>query len=78
MLEANAFRIMTLIAGVIVFGAVVLGYFKYPMVNLNEVSAEERLAYERVTHIEDKDHLTAFDVTVYYIKGKPRADVKHY
>ena len=74
MLESNTFRTMMLVGGVIICGLVFVGFFKMPMVELDPSIPEEK----RIVEYMGKEELSAFDVTMYYIKAKPRGDVRHY
>lgn len=77
MLESNTFRSFMLILGVMVFGMSLMFFFKYPVVKLDEDNLQNE-AYNQVMLDEDKTELTPFDITLFYVKGKPRGDVKHY
>lgn len=74
MLESNTFRMMMMIGGVIIFGVVLVGFFKMPMVELDPSIPEEK----RIVEYMGKEELSAFDVAMYYIKAKPRGNIRHY
>ena len=77
MLESNTFRSLMLILGVIIMGMALIFFFRYPVVEFDEHNIENE-HYNRLMLSEDKTELTPFDITLYYIKAKPRSDVRHY
>lgn len=77
MLETNTFRSIMLVLGIMVFGMSFMFFFKYPVVKFDEGNIENE-HYNRLMLGEDKSELTPFDITLFYIKAKPRGDVKHY
>ena len=77
MLESNTFRSLMLILGVIIMGMALIFFFRYPVVKFDENNIENE-HYNRLMLSEDKTELTPFDIALYYIKAKPRSDVRHY
>jgi len=70
-----------LIAGVITFATLVIGYFSYPIVKFDDTNphaSEQQEIYNNMMLIDDKEYLSAYDITMYYIKAKPRGDIRHY
>lgn len=77
MLEANAFRNMMLIGGVVVVAIVIACFFKAPLVPLDE---QAKTNYENVMHADlgDADSLTGYQAVLFTIQGKTRGAVEHY
>ena len=77
MLEANTFRMLMLLLGVMALGSFLLFFFNYPVVTFDVGSADYE-SYNQLMTSEDKSELTPYDVTLYYIKAIPRGNVNHY
>lgn len=78
MLEANTFRSMMLVGGVMSLAALVACFFVIPFI---EVNAQEKTNYENVMSVdleEDTDSLTAYQALLFTIQGKTRGNVQHY
>ena len=77
MLESNSLRSFMLILGVIIMGMVLVFFFRYPVVEFDEHNIENE-HYNQLMLSEDKTELTPFDIALYYVRAKPRSDVRHY
>ncbi|MGX1195877.1 hypothetical protein [Metabacillus sp. SLBN-84] len=77
MLEANTFRSMMLIGGVMSLAIIIACFFTAPMVPVDEQSKEN---YEKVMNADlgDVDHLTGYQAILFTIEGRTRGAVEHY
>lgn len=77
MLEANTFRSMMLVAGVVTVALLIALFFTAPMVPVDE---QAKTNYENVMNVElgDADHLTGYQAIWFSIQGKTRGAVEHY
>lgn len=78
MLEANTFRSMMLVGGVMTLALILAGIFTIPAVDM---SAQEKTNYENVMNIDLDDDVTKLTVSeslMFYIKGSVRGNVNHY
>ncbi|MCR6108713.1 hypothetical protein HXA34_20665 [Salipaludibacillus agaradhaerens] len=76
-MEANTFRSMMLIGGVMVLAVVTACFFTVPIV---EVDNQSKYHYEAVMNddLGDADHLTGYQAIVFSVQGKIRGTVEHY
>ena len=77
MLEANTFRSMMLVGGVVVAALLIAMFFTAPMVPVDE---QAKTNYENVmdTDLGDADHLTGYQAILFSVQGKTRGAVEHY
>lgn len=81
MLEANTFRMMMLIGGVMTVATLVILFFVHPIVDLDENGKQN---YENVMNVElepneDGEYgLSAYQAIKFSIQGKIRGSVSHY
>lgn len=78
MLEANTFRSMMLVCGVVVLAILVACFFTAPLV---PISSSEKTMYENVTnHTLDAGttHLTGYEAVLFSLQGRSRGNVQHY
>lgn len=77
MLESNTFRSSMLILGMMLLGMSLIFFFRYPVIKFDEDNIANE-SYNQLMLNEDKEVLTPFDITLYYVKAIPRSNVKHY
>lgn len=77
MLEANTFRSMMLVGGVVTAALLITLIFTAPVVDVDEAS---RTNYENVmkADLDGADHLTGYQAVMFSIKGKTRGATDHY
>lgn len=77
MLESNTFRSSMLVLGIMLLGMSLMFFFRYPVVKFDEGNIANE-PYNQFMLSENKEELTPFDITLYYVKAIPRSNVKHY
>lgn len=77
MLESNTFRVMLLMGGLGVFGAIVVLALMLPVV---PIDAADKQGFELIMgkDIGDATAVTAYDALWYTVKGLIRGDISHY
>lgn len=77
MLEANTFRSMMLIGGVMSLAVIIACFFATPLVPVDE---QAKRNYENVMHedLGDADHLTGYQAILFSVQGKTRGTTEHY
>lgn len=77
MLEANTFRSMMLIGGVMSLAIIIACFFTAPLV---PVDAQSKANYENIMKedIGDADHLTGYQAVLFTVQGRTRGATEHY
>lgn len=77
MMEANAFRSMMLVGGVITLAILIACFFTAPLVPIDN---QAKANYENVMNddVGDADHLTGYQAVRFSVLGKTRGSVQHY
>lgn len=77
MLEANTFRSMMMIGGVMTVAVIIACFFTIPMV---EVDERAKSHYEIIMDADlgDADHLTGYQAVMFTVQGKIRGGTNHY
>lgn len=77
MLEANTFRSMMLIGGVMSLAVIIACFFAAPLV---PVDAQAKANYEKimVDDLGDAEHLTGYQAIMFVVQGKTRGSVDQY
>lgn len=77
MLEANTFRSMMLVGGVITLAALIACFFVSPLVPVDE---QAKSNYENIMNADlgDRDHLTGYQAILFTVEGRTRGSTDHY
>jgi len=77
MLEANTFRSMMLVGGVMSLAIIIACFFVAPLV---PVDAQAKANYEKIMGAElgDANHLTGYQAILFTVQGKARGTTEHY
>jgi hypothetical protein len=77
MLEANTFRSMMLVGGVMSLAVIIACFFTAPLV---PVDAQAKTNYENIMDADlgDADHLTGYQAILFTIQGKTRGTTEHF